>query len=610
MSRKSLSPRLSVLALGLLAAVSPVAADPGGAADPGAGGAGDNPTVLNLPMRSGGPKSMDPVFGSTVYDNKAAAQVYETLLQYKYLVRPQEYEPLLLAELPKLSADGLTYSFRLKEGVHFHDDPCFPGGKGRHITSEDVFYSWKRMADLSNKPKSWWLFDQKIVGFDQYRAEQNAAAEDGGKFDYDAPVEGFRVINDREFEVVLLKKVFGFRWTLTMFQTSIVAREAVETYGTRIARHPVGTGPFTMAEADWTATKMVFNRNPNYHECYYPTEWMPEDVEAGFTEAAGQRLPIADRLVMPFYPQDQPMWLKFREGGLDFTQVPAENFREAINRRKGTLKPAYADEGITYHPVPLLDFIFRGFNMEDPLLGGYTDEKRYLRQAISLAIDWEEFNDSFYNNENVIYDGAVPPGLDGHPPEGRMEGAHRGKQLERAKELLAKAGYPDGKGLPVINYYSSNNANGTEQSQLTTRQLAAIGIKLNPRLSEFASVIEALNTKKAPMFSYAWSSDYPDGENNLSLFYGPNESPGNNHFNYKNEEYDRLYEQIQEMDPSPERSAIFERMQEILAYDTPFAGAMARTRKYLVNPWLKNFKPSEDFYNWAKYLDLDESKHK
>jgi ABC-type transport system substrate-binding protein len=253
----------------------------------------------------------------------------------------------------------------------------------------------------------------------------------------------------------------------------------------------------------------------------------------------------------------------------------------------------------------LLDFIFYGFNMEDPLLGGYTDEKKYLRQAISLAMDWDERNDAIYNNICLIYDGMIPPGLEGHPEDGRAPNSYRGPDLQRARELLAKAGYPDGKGLPVIDYYSSLEGPGKENAEITARQLAKIGIKLNPRLDVFSAFIESVNNRKAPFFSFAWGSDYPDGENNLALFYGPNESPGANHFNYQNAEFDKLYEQIRSMPPSPERTAIYERMRDMVIEDTPFVGSMARTRYYLGQPWLKNFHPTEDFMNWTKYLVIE-----
>jgi ABC-type transport system substrate-binding protein len=132
-----------------------------------------------------------------------------------------------------------------------------------------------------------------------------------------------------------------------------------------------------------------------------------------------------------------------------------------------------------------------------------------------------------------------------------------------------------------------------------------VGIDLNPRYLNFADLIQAVDNRKAPFFSFAWGSDYPDAENNLALFYSPNASPGSNHSNYSNPEYDKLYEQIRTMPAGPERTAIYEQMRDMLIKDAPFCGSLARTRVYLIHPWVKNFKPTEDFYTYFKYLDVD-----
>ena len=566
-------------------------------------GSSSKPKVLYMPIRSDGPKSMDPVKGSTVYENHTVSQLYETLLQYKYLARPPQLEPLLLSEMPGISNGGRTYRFKLKRDVYFHDDVCFPEGKGRELVTSDVFYSWKRMADNKNLPKSWWLFENTIVGFDEFRSQQNAAET----FDYAAPVEGFREISSHEFEVELVEPVTRFLWVLAMFQTSIVPHEAANHYGKRFNRHPVGTGPFLMDEDDWIpGLSMRLTRNQNYHPSYYPDEHMPEDEELGFHLAAGERLPICDRIEFQFFRQDQPMWLKFRTAQIDYTQVPAEFFRKAFVKRTAALRPLFREEGIVDHAVPLLDFIFRGFNMQDPVVGGYSEQNRSLRQAMSLAVDFDEFNETFYNGHNRVYDGPIPPGLAGHPVGGRLTGAFRGPDLERARRLMQKAGYPGGKGLPDIDFYVAIAANSPEQAELLRRQMSEIGIRLNVQLVDFSTLIEAVNNKKAQMFTFAWSSDYPDGENNLALFYGPNEAPGSNFSNYKNADYDKMYEQIRSMQASPERTKILAAMRDSLRDDVPFIGSMARTRFYLVNRRLKNFKPTEDFYTWYKYLDVED----
>lgn len=571
-------------------------------------------TVLPVPMRTDGPKSLDPAKGSTQYDNIACAQIYETLVQYKYVHRPDPIpgpfdvlEPLLLAKMPQVSPEGTRWTFTLRTDARFQDDPCFPGGKGRPITTDDVFYSWKRLADRKYQYENWWLVAGTIKGFDDFK-ETNESRETA---DYSMGVEGFRKIDDHSFEVELVEPVQRFAYTLAMFQMSIVPREAVEHYGDQFGSNPVGTGPFRLAKGGWQPGQHLhLERNPTFREELFPAmaNPSPEDVAMGFGASAGRKLPLVDRLEFTFYVPDPAMWLDFTNGKIAFVQTPAEYFEQAFNRRTQRLRRDWAEKGFTAHPVPLLDFIFRGFNMEDPVVGGYSEKHRALRQAINLAIDLDAMNDSFYNGTNIVYDGPIPPGLDGHPDGHNAPVSYRGPDLERARELLAKAGYPGGSGLPEIVYYTSKGSNNAEQVQAEIRMLEKIGIRINPRLVDFSELIEAVNNKKAPMFGFAWGSDYPDAENNLALFYSKNKAPGSNHYNYDRKDFDELYERARVMPAGPERTELYAKMRDMVIEDAPYVGSQARTRYYLAQPWLKNFKPSETWHNWYKYLDVDPSR--
>ena len=393
-------------------------------------------------------------------------------------------------------------------------------------------------------------------------------------------------------------------------------REAVEHYGNEFTTNPVGTGPFMVKPGDWRPGEYCyFTRNPNYRDVRYSAEGAtPRDKELGLDKPEGKRLPIVDRVEVTFYVKDEPMWLDFMAGKIGFTQVPAEYFDLAFVLRTRKLRDDWKARGIVDHALPLLDFIFRGFNMEDPVVGGYTDQRKHLRQALCLAIDLQEMNTKFYNGINICYDGPIPPRLDGFPKGGTGPVSYRGPDIELAKELLAKAGYPGGKdknGNPlVLDYYTSLGGNTPQQAEAEKRMLEQIGVKLNVKLVNFSELIEAINKKKAQMFGFAWGSDYPDAENNLALFYSKNKAPGSNHYNYDRPEYDKMYEQIRTMSPGPERTKMYEKMRDMIVEDSPYIGSQARTRFYLVNPWLKNLKPSEDFYNWFKYLDVDDAKRK
>ena len=567
--------------------------------------------VLHLPMGTAGPNSLDPVRGASQYDNVASSYVYETLLEYEYLIRPFKLKPCLLETMPKVSDDGKTFTFKLRDDIFFHDDPCFPEGKGRKVITDDVFFSLKRMADKDNQPKSWWLMQDTIKGFDEYKKEQNEADE----FDYGVPVSGMVKINDREFKIVLNKPFYRFIYTLAMFQTSVLPHEAVDYYEAKFSRHPVGTGPFLLEH--WqTGTRMVYRRNPNYRDVRYPSDpginqdgtvpyqGYENDKALGFYESAGQRLPLADKVVLTMFPNSQPAWLKFLNKEIDYVRVPAEHYPQAFIKRTATLRASMTDQGIRSVALPPLDLVYNGFNMEDPDYGGYSDQKKWVRQAISLAIDLEEVNQAFYQGSNLIYDGPIPNGLDGHPEGHTTKNNYRGPNLQKARALLAKAGHPNGEGLPKLVYYTSQQAQSVAMAYMTARKLKKIGIKMEVNSVDFAELTEKMRDKAIPFFGLAWGSDYPDAENNLQLFYGPFKSPMSNNFNYDRPEYNELYDEVRVMQPSPERTAKYEKMRDMIIEDVPMIGSMARTRNYLIHQRLKNFKPEETFTHWVKYLTI------
>jgi oligopeptide transport system substrate-binding protein len=541
--------------------------------------------------------SLDPVRASLQYDGFAQSQVYEPLYTYKYLVRPVELTPLLAAAMPDISDDQRVYTIPIKPGVLFHDDACFAGGAGREVTAQDFVYSFKRMADRDLTPDGWWIFNDRIVGFDEFQRRMNARPI-GAPFDWDAPVEGLQAIDRYTLRITLHQPYPQLLYVLAMTYTSAVARECAEYYGKQYGNRAIGTGPFVLRS--WQrGHKLVYERNPKYRADYYPNEASDEARQRGLLAASGQKVPFLDGLVLHILEESQPAWLKFLVGDLHMVQVAAE-YQPAVFDSQARLRRRFADQGMQQYNLPLLDFIYKGFNMQDPVTGR-GPRARLVRKAISCAVDTVEINDAFYENTAILYDGPIAPGLDGYDPG--VLSADRGPNLERARQLLAEAGYPDGIGLPPLQYHVSSESK--DQAEMLARQLRRAGIRLDVQITTFPELTEKLNRKKAQMFSLAWGADYPDAENFLQLFYGPNEAPGSNNFNYKNPEYDRLFEQIRTMQPGPERTAIYRKMRDILIADLPAFGSMARTRFYLWHGRLKNVYPAETWYRWVKYLDLD-----
>jgi ABC-type transport system substrate-binding protein len=554
--------------------------------------------VLHVPLRAR-VATFEPTRANAAETALAQAQVYETLLTFAYLVRPLTLEPLLARAMPEVSDDGLTYTFSLRPGVRFHDDPCFAasGGKGRELVAQDLVYSLKRLADRDNAPLGWWLLQERIEGLDAFRERMNARPA-GARFDWDAPVAGLRALDRYRLQIRLTRPYPQLLYVLAMEYTAAVPRECAEYHGATFASHPVGTGPFRLRS--WVrGSKLVFERNRTYRDARYPTRASDELRARGLLAAAGQRIPFLDGLVLHEFEADEPMWLQFRAGDLDIVQVPPE-YRDLVFTGERRLRPAFAHLG--HAVLPLYDLIYRGFNMEDPVVGGRDARGRKLRQAIAMALDGRELNDTFYAGDNVLFAGPVPPGLDGHRPG--LASACSGPDLQRAGQLLAEAGYPGGRGLSALQYHTHRGASAPEQSEMMARQLRRIGITLEVHVASFPELSERLGRKKAQLFGLAWLPDYPDAENFLQMFYGPNEAPGANYFNYKNDAYDALYRRASVMLPSPERTRLYQQMVDLLVADCPQIGSMSRTRFYLWQPRVRNLEPAEMWKSWLKYLDV------
>ena len=290
------------------------------------------------------------------------------------------------------------------------------------------------------------------------------------------------------------------------------------------------------------------------------------------------------------------MWLKFRAGDIDIVQVPAE-YWPVVFDSEARLKDSARAKGLHNRNLPLLDLIYWGFNMEDPIWGVAPNSK-LLRQAVSHAVDLDARNRTFYNNKNILYEGPIPPGLDAFVP------GFRRRDVEKAKALLAEAGHPMGEGLPPLRYDTSRSSNNQEQSEMLARQLGDVGIRLETTLNSFSELDDKLKKKKAQFFGLAWGGDYPDPENFLQLLYGPNGAPSSNNMNFKNAEYDEIFSRARIMPPSPERTALYRRLREIAIEEQPMVGSMARTRFYLWHDNVRNVSPEEVYVSWFKYVDV------
>lgn len=547
-------------------------------------------------------KTWDPANAYDTVSLDVVPTVYETLYQYAYLAETYKIVPLLAADLPKYSADRLTLTIPIKRGVKFQDDPCFKesSGKGRELKAHDFVYAFKRLALPSLQSQGWWILDGKVKGVNAFHEKLLKASKGDVPKVFAEEIEGIRALDDYTLQLKLIKPYPQIMYILAMSFASPVASEAVAMYGDEngnLTDHPIGTGPYLLKKWD-RGRQIALERNPNFHPDFYPTEGASEFQKRGLLADAGKPLPFLDRIVINVVKEAQPAWLNFMKGNQDKIGIPKDNFAQAISNQVN-LTPELSAKGIRLHIETGAVFYYVSFNMKDKLLGG----NKHLRYALSAAIDRDKWVEVFTNGTGKKQTTALPPGLQDRPNDQKLK---HDFNLAQAKELLKKAGYPEGKGLPVINFDLRGADSVSRQlGDFFTQQWSQIGVKVNVIPNTFPAYLEKAKQGNLQVSLGGWNLDYPDAENVYQLLYGPNKSPGPNESNYDNAVMNKLYEQMATMEPGQKRAAIIRKMDDLLQEDAPWALGYYLAHYELSQPWLLNYRANDIILNRYKYYRIN-----
>jgi ABC-type transport system substrate-binding protein len=353
---------------------------------------------------------------------------------------------------------------------------------------------------------------------------------------------------------------------------------------------------------------VVLRRNPTYRPDFYPRRGDPGDRKAGLLADAGKRLPLADEVVYTILKESITGWNLFLQGYMDAWGVPKESFAQVVSQR-GTLTPDMAARGIRMDHSREPNVYYYAFNMTDSLVGGYTPQKRKLRQAISMAIDAQTYIDLFNSGLGMPAQFLIPPGIFGYEKEYRNP--YRQFNIEKAKQLLAEAGYPDGIDPTTGSRLSINFDNaatdpaGRQSVVFLMQQLDRIGIRIVPRSTRYEELQDRIDKGQFQFIHYGWYADYPDPENFVFLLYGPNRRPGPNAAAYDNPEYNRLFEQMRSMDDGPERLAVIRKMRAIAVEDCPWVLSDHSEALSLHYDWVTSVKAHPVALDGAKYHGVD-----
>ncbi|MBI3544418.1 MAG: hypothetical protein HY075_14195 [Deltaproteobacteria bacterium] len=536
-------------------------------------------------------RSFDPHVTSDVYSNQVQSLVYETLYTYHYLKRPLEVIPALAESLPVFSKDRKTMTIKLKKGIRFQDDACFKAtnGKGRELSSADVVYMFERVSGTKIVSPTFGSLEHKIVGIDEFHAGKASS------------IVGISAPDASTVVIKLAEPQPRFTFNFLDMHTAIVPKECVAALGDEFPRHPVGTGPFHIVQAD-LSSKVVGVRNPDYHTVAYPTEGNPGDKEAGMLDDAGKQLPLVDKVVMEVLEEKQPQWLKFLAGDFEYLGIPKDNIGVALPG--GKLSPEISKLGVKHFSQARGDVTTQFFNMDDPIWGKSKD----LRHAFALAINRAEVIAVQYAGQAIQAQSLLDPIQYGYDPKFKSKWADR--DVAKAKELLAKAGYPEGKGLPPLQMPTNNDTVARQFDELLSRQLKEVGITLKADPMTWPEFEKRGRTKNFQIMGMGFASGVPDFDDAANLIHSRYAAPGDNFASYRNAEVDKLVDEVGALDNGPVRLAKIHRIQELMDEDMAYVPMVHRVGNQLFQPWVRNPVYLDNMFvgMFARYLRVQTSK--
>lgn len=551
----------------------------------------------------------DPAVTRDLYSNHITQAIFDTLYTYDYLARPVQLAPMAAAALPEVSNDGKTYTIRLARGRSFTPDPAFRG-KRRALTMADYVYSWKRLFDPRLASPHTWLFKDKVVGLDQLAAD----ARKTGKFDYDAPVAGLELVDPYTLRIHLTRSDFNLGMILAHKPTAAVAREVVEAYADlngAVNGKPVGTGNYVLAE--WVrGNRIVLEKNPGNPGQLWDFKGNGSAQHARIiAQMQGKRMPQVERIEVSVMTEDQTRWLAFQSGAADLFWLDGPLAPKALV--KDQLRPELLAKGVQLSREVVPEITYYYWNMQDPVVGGYTKDKIALRRAIAMAHDIDEEMAIVLNGQAQRTDFPIPPGVVGHDPAYRSLIRH---DVALANKLLERYGYkkgqdgwrtlPDGKPL-VIRYTSRNEASGVLLAELWRKTYNALGIRMDNTRMVLSDLLQAERLCKVQSRNYQWLADYPDGDNFMQLHYGPNVHQ-NNASCLADPDVDRWYGASRALPAGPERDLLYHKMARRIEVLGAARVAYARYRNMLAQPSVLGYAKHPILHQEWIYIDIDRSR--
>jgi ABC-type transport system substrate-binding protein len=567
------------------------------------------PKVLRYAFR-GAETGFDPARVSDSYSNIVNTAMFDAPLRWAYLARPFRMEPAG-CELPEVSADFRTITLKVRPGIFFADDPAFKGRK-RELVAADYVYSIKRHYDPATNSPNLYIFESaQLLGLSELRRK---ALRDKKPFEYDTPVEGLKVLDKYTWQIRLGKRDPRFVDNLTNPLAAALAREVVEHYGDKTPQHPVGTAAFMLKQDEWRrSSRIVLVKNPNFRDEFY-SEQAPADrpdLQALAERLKGRKLPMVDRIEIAIIEEPQPRWLSFlgREAEL-IQELPGEFTPQAVPH--GQLAPNLAVRGIQKVRYANADINQVIFNMQHPMVGGYSAAQVALRRALSLAYRSEQEIQLVQRGQMVLAQGLMPPGTWGYDPA--FKSSMNEHSPAKAKALLDLHGFkdrdgdgwrerPDGSPLRLVMDLPTNAAERS-RADIWNKSLSAVGVRIDFKFSKFPEIVKASRAGKLMMLGLAWIATTPDAGYHLAIAYGPNAGQAN-HSRFDLPAFNTLYAQQAILPNGPERQRVMNDAARLAVAYMPYKVVGHRIWTDLAQPWLIGYERNIFRRDFFAYVDID-----
>lgn len=551
----------------------------------------NNTNKINVALSSPIP-TIDPAIAYDAVSLEVIGQVYETLYEYEYLVRPYTLKPLLAEKLPVISKNGLTYTIQIKKDISYHPHPSLK--KDRKVTAKDFINQLKRVAYPGTKSNGWWLFEGKIKGIDEFR--KNCSGKS-----YECllqnEISGVKALDDNTIEIELNFPYPQFIYALALPFSSPIPEELIKEFKNDFTQNIIGTGPFIFKE--WNKNLNVkLVKNPHYNNSTFPQKGDRISYEKEMLSDAGKNLPFIDEVEFHIIKEAQTRWLNFLAEKIDFIVLSKDHFSIALNN-EGKLKKEFLEKGIGLQVSPTLTYWWLSFNMKDPLLGKNLN----LRKAIAHAVNIDKYIELYTNNIALKANSIYPPGIEGYSPSSELPYSYN---LNKAKEFLTKAGFPNGKGLPTLKYDVRGNSTVDRQmGEFIQAELSRIGIQIEVITNTFPRFLEKADQGQLQFWQDGWILDYPDAENVLQLLISKNVAPGPNSTFFQDKYVDNLYARLPSFSPEERKKALKE-VENIVHTELPWVMEYYSRNYVLFHKKVHNLRQSDLIYSRYKYLRVSD----